>query len=243
MQKMKMSYSKLTTQCPQKFKYQYIDRIKGEPSLPLILGSAIHSALEQFYDYPSEDRKLKLLQNLFRKEWKYQRTKNKMMIAQSDEIEAGKKGLKMLENFIKNSFFEIPDPEQREEFVEVQLTDDIPFLGRIDRLDKTKDGYMVVDYKSGSLNKKYLDFNQLFTYAYLMKQQGFDVKKSVFYYLEPDEIVERKVVPAMLEDTKKQLIKRSRDVYEAIEADVFQVMEGPLCPWCDYQDRCPAKRL
>jgi|SRR6056297_1038195 len=247
MNKMKMSFSKITTfeQCPLKFKFQYINRFPTKTSPALLLGQTIHSTLEKFFDFSSEKRNLKLLKNLFRREWKIERNKLRdegdFEMDKVTEIEHGKRGLMMLENFFGSEL--MSEPVQREQFVEAKLDEEIQFLGRIDRLDKCmndgKEGFKVVDYKTGKLNERYLDFIQLFTYAWLMNEQGYKIFSSTFFYLEPNRVIEKTLSDEVFEQTKNTLIERSKPIISALEEDDFEPQKSALCPYCDYTAMCP----
>ncbi len=247
MNNMKMSFSKITTyeQCPLKFKFQYINRFPTKTSPALLLGQTIHSSLEKFFDFGPDKRSLKILKNLFRREWKITRNKLREQgdfeMDQKTEIEHGKRGLLMLENFFESELNS--EPEQREQFVEASLTDEIQFLGRIDRLDKVlhdgKEGFRVVDYKTGKLNERFLDFIQLFTYAWLMNEQGYKIYSSSFFYLESNKIVEKTLSEELFKQTREKLIERSLPVLKSLEEDDFKPKKTALCPYCDYMRMCP----
>jgi len=252
---MKMSFSKINTfeQCPLKFQYQYVNRYPTSKSPALLLGQTVHESLNLFFNYNRDRRTVKLLQKIFREEWKKERNKlrksGELEIDKKTEAEYGRRGLVMLENFYKSSMN--ADPDQREEFAEAELKppagkgqESIPFLGRVDRFDKVvvngTEGFRVVDYKTGKFNERYLDFIQLFSYAWLMSTQGFKVLSAAYYYLEPDRIVEKRVSEEVFVKTQKNLLERSLPVYKALETGEFAPTPSKLCPWCDFQKLCPA---
>jgi putative RecB family exonuclease len=247
---MKMSYSKLSTfeQCPLKFKFQYVNRFPTASSPALLLGQTIHSALDKYFSFSEDRRSLSILKNLFRSEWKMERNKlreqGNLDMDKETEIEHGKRGLIMLENFYSSSLNY--EPVEREEFVEAELKDGMPFLGRIDRLDKVRidgrEGFKVVDYKTGKLSERFIDFIQLFTYAWLMNEQGHRVIFSAFYYLEQNKLIEKPLNDTIYEQTRNKLIEKCLPVYEALETDTFEPKESALCPYCDYVRMCPLKQ-
>ena len=245
MQRMKMSYSKLSTfkLCPLKFKFQYLERKETIPSIALILGSSIHAVLEKVYDHKKEERTLEFLQKLFTTEWEMRKKKEDLITTQEQEKIIGKRSILMLENFLKSPLYLNSEPIQREEFAEMKLDNEICFVGRIDRVDKLNDCFIVVDYKTGKFNMKYLDFTQLFAYGLLMKNNGIDVKKSVFYYVESNVTIEKEVTPEILKKTNESLLSRSKEVYNSINTGNMKPVEGPLCGWCAFKNICPAKKV
>ena len=51
---MRLSYSSINTYetCPQKFKFQYEDRLPTSPSAALAFGDSLHQALHRFHSRP-----------------------------------------------------------------------------------------------------------------------------------------------------------------------------------------------
>jgi RecB family exonuclease len=54
MDPMRLSYSSINTYetCPQKFKFQYEDRLPTSPSPALAFGDSLHQALHRFHSRP-----------------------------------------------------------------------------------------------------------------------------------------------------------------------------------------------
>ena len=111
--------------CPQSFLFQYIYNLKQPITTALVKGSMCHTALEQLFDLPKADRTLPHLQNLFRKAWSQERSEHlQLFSSKSDEIQWGKEGLKLLENYIHAEDPQQVEPAKREMWVKAQLSID-----------------------------------------------------------------------------------------------------------------------
>lgn len=155
--------------CPQSFLFQYIYKIRQPTNQALATGTFCHSALEQVFELPPEDRTLPNLQNLFRKCWAQKRLADEYRhLFEEDnqrnvdaEIAWGKYSLSLLENYWKYedpSTVQRPNPVQREVWVRSQIPNgkDSSFLvrGIVDRFDMVRDeqknvALRLLDYKTG----------------------------------------------------------------------------------------------
>jgi RecB family exonuclease len=186
--------------CKQAFLFQYLWKLKQPTNKALIKGTLCHAALESFYEFDPKDRNLELLQNLFRKRYAAVRNEhlhlfnttvtsddnNNTTTATEEEITWGKEALELLANFARD----MPDlvkttPAKREVWVKADLQDaddntTFKVRGIVDRIDSTRDGLRIVDYKSGrapelkytaAVNQRILreNFFPLQTYAYLWR--------------------------------------------------------------------------
>src|SRR3989338_5960994 len=151
-QVMRTSYSALETYklCPQKYKFQEIDRVPAKKSKAALFGTHLHSTLKFMFSrdplFPTLDEVL----NYFREQWP---PPEKIEVTPEEKSLYFAAGEEMLKKFYANnapwnfnvvdleSRFEvlIEDPRRREAHV---------LAGRIDRIDKTEDGYEVIDYKT-----------------------------------------------------------------------------------------------
>jgi len=255
--------TQLTTyqQCPLKYKCSRDPEIRDkyrQPSPQLYMGSAVHDALEVFFDIqrvPVSARTYDRLENLLRRAWagvdlspwkRGQREEERKRVFGDDkELEAswGKKALNLLYRY-----FLIADktvvPFTAEQFHETRLESGILIAGKIDRIDKMDDGSLkVIDYKTGKLPFKTDDESiaredlQLSMYAMVvMKKFGVPVSRCSLVFLAHDEEVGFAPSMQMLGEKAKVIA----DVVGQIESDTeFAPKKNHLCPWCEYREICP----
>lgn len=153
------------------------------------------------------------------------------------------------------------DPEARELHVEA-VTAGVTLHGFIDRLDTwtRADGtrlWAISDYKTGRVpgeGKSYSAttmarieneaFFAMKVYAllwYEMTGTVVDVLRLVYLRTGDRAGVKRMpVTPQMLERTRAQLASIWRSIESAARTETWQPRTGPLCPYCTFQDVCPA---
>ena len=142
--------------CPRSFYLSKIDKLKQKPSIHLIRGTAVHSAIEKFYkhkinrcanmDY-TELRQI--VGDLFRDEWKNKKEDFKTLDLAIDEIsffysDSQKMMINFLDDFIRDRGFEKPDP-----IIEKTLfSHKYLLLARLDKIDKYNLPHYVEDFKT-----------------------------------------------------------------------------------------------
>ncbi len=244
------SYSKVTCfeQCPLRYKFQYIDKIKTEieQSIEAFLGSLVHEALEKLYTDLKFQKLMKLndvldfYNDLWQKNW-------------NDAIVIVKKGYdkenyrKMGEKFLTDYYNHYKPFDKGKvlglettEFID--LDDKYKFHVRIDRLNEADDGvYEIHDYKTGGYlpEQARLDEDrQLALYSLWVLKTFGNVKKVklIWHYLAFDKEL-------VSERTQDQLMKLRRETIKAINkiesAKDFPSVVTKLCDWCQFRPICP----
>jgi len=243
------SHSKLGTylQCKQKYKFQYVDKIKSDyESVEAFMGKLVHATLEKLYKdlkFQKRNSKEELLAH-FVTNWNSQ-WHDKIMIVKEYTAEnyqdMGKK-------FIAD-YYDHYTPFDSITTLGLETADLMPLANgnqyhvRIDRLAYDKEGnYYVCDYKTNSSLKPQEELDedkQLAMYSLWVKQKYPDAKavKLVWYFLAFDKemISERNEVQLL------QLKKQTEEIIADIEAcQDFPTNVSALCNYCAYKTICPA---
>lgn len=226
----------LYEECPQKYKFRYIERIPEKPRHFFSFGSSVHLALEFFYGVKTLPApSLEEVLNYYRQNWISAGYKDKV---QEEEYFAD--GEDILKRFYQKhiSDFKIPF------FVEYKFDfkiNGVPITGRIDRIDKTPDGKLwVTDYKTGKALEKerVLTDGQLTLYQVACEELlGAPVARLSFYHLPTlkEQIIERHS-----EDIVSDLRKKVTRVADSITQELFEPLPSEQkCRWCDYKILCP----
>jgi len=243
------SYSRLGCfeQCPGKYKYQYIERVKTdiETSVEAFLGSMCHETLEKIYVQKRFmiTMELKDVLEYYNSQWK--KNWNDAIVIVRDEYNQEnyrKLGEKYIEDFYKR-YHPFDDARtiglETQKFVEIG---DHKMHVRIDRLALSKDGtYEVHDYKTSNSLPTQQDVDndkQLALYGYGVKVMYPDAKqiKLIWHYLAFDKDMESQRTDEQLEDLKKDVIEQIKTVESATE---FPFKKTALCSWCQFQPICP----
>ena len=245
------SHSRLSTfeQCPQKFKFHYIDKVETEieESVEAFLGSRTHETLEKLYrdlQYQKEntlDDLLGFSHDDWEKNW-------------TDSIVIVRKGynkdnyLKMAEKFITDYYKRYKPFDQGktisiEDRILINLDEsgDYKLQGFIDRLVETKDGYYEIhDYKTNSrlpLPEYIENDRQLALYSIGVKEKYPDVKdvRLIWHFVAFDKEIDSTRTDEELEKLKKDTIQ----LIDKIESeDNYPTNSSKLCDWCEYKTIC-----
>ncbi len=226
----------LYNECPQKYKFKYIDKVPEKPRHFFSFGQSVHTALEFFYDV--KEPKAPSLEDVlkhYREKWVSAGYKD-----ENQETEYFELGRGIIARFHDKhaKTFALPFSVEYQFDFEV---DGVPVTGRIDRVDKLPDGRLhVLDYKTGKqLQTGRIDTDAQLTMYQLAceKQLGVEVAELTFYHLPT--LKEHKAFrrPAPLVDELKSKIVLTA---ESITKERFDPAPGETkCKWCDYKPICP----
>jgi len=263
---MRTSYSAIDTylQCPQKYKFQEIDRIRVPKSFEAIFGTIIHETLKFTFErnplYPTLDEVI----NHFREHWPTHDvlTKSatndplKRPLSPDEEKIYFEEGVRMLKRFYEKNApwnFSVVDLESRfEVLLQDEKTGESHILaGIIDRIDKHPDGtYEIIDYKTSKRmpSQDMLDRNlQLSLYSLGLNKRWphiniEDIKLSLYFLKHEEKLTTKRNLEA-IEKTKAHILKTIAEIQERLkEHKEFEPMPSVLCNWCEYRPQCPAWR-
>ena len=245
----KTSYSALETfkQCPQKYKFKIIDKIKVPKLKEAVFGNTIHETLKYFHSTSPVSPTLNDLLNYYKEIW------NSEPFDEQEDLIYFSEGVKMLKNYYQHFLkekdkFVVLDTESRFEIpIENPETGQkCTLVGIIDRIDKLSDGSIrVVDYKttkrlpSQTEADKNLQFS-LYCLAVLrrwpkLKEEKPENIKLSFHYLKHNEILTTQRTQAQLKEVEEEVWQRISE----IEKSDFRPTPSVLCDWCGYKNICP----
>jgi RecB family exonuclease len=223
-----------------KYRYRYLQRIPAPPVAAAIFGDTVHRTLRDFYQQALESKKptKKDLLNLLEKNWSDEGYSSK-----AHEKRMKKEAVRMLRKFYDQSY----DPDRLPKYLEQQFVikakKGLRIGGRIDRIDETKTGLEIIDYKTGKeMDQKELDQSlQMSVYALaatdpgVLKQNPEDVVLS-FYFLKTGKKKTTQRTKKELSQAKKELVKKAKE----IEKSSFEPRPGVWCDFCEYKLICEA---
>ncbi len=233
-----LSFSSISlyAECPQKYKFRYIDRIPEKPKHYFSFGSSVHLALEYFYGVktPPPPSLLEVLA-YYKEHWIKAGYKD-----QAQEAQYFKEGEGILTLFYEKH---IPD-YQVPLFVEYHFNmeiDGVPVTGKVDRVDRMPDGrFSVVDYKTGKAlaNNRVSTDEQLTMYQLACeKLLGAEVCRLSFYHLPSlSEQVSLRHPPEQVKALERKIVSTAESISRAQFAPAPSEKK---CFWCDYKPLCP----
>lgn len=236
---MKISYSGLDTftQCPAKYKFQYIERIRTPKSKEAIFGTLIHDCLKVLHEPSrpiplSEDELLKYFAN----KWD-----NSAYPDKQEEAFAFHQGVDILKNYyLRNQGVRYNILTLETSFV-VPISDS-QISGRIDRIDKLDDGtFEIIDYKTSRKMPSQEDVDRNFQlsvyYLGLINRWPHIQNKSIklsLYFLKHGEKISTARTKEQIEQSKERIVS----LIGQIQQSKFEPKPNPLCDWCAYQAYC-----
>jgi putative RecB family exonuclease len=248
---MRISYSSLETftVCPAKFKFGAIDKIKVPQSKEAFFGTIIHETLRMLHDPakivpPTEEEVLKYFSNRWVPE---------MWADKDEESIAFSQGVKILKEYYQKNYptnFNIVDLETRfdAQVFDKDSNENHLITGKIDRIDKIKNGFEIIDYKTSKKMppQKSIDENlQLSTYHLgianrwpSIEEKNAKVKLSL-YFLRHSEKLSTERTAEQLNETREKILRIIRQIKEMEEKEEFKPRANALCDWCGYQKWCP----
>ena len=233
-----LSHSSITlyNECPQKYKFRYIDLIPGKPRHFFSFGRSVHWALEFFYGVKTPvSPTLDVLLQTYKEEWMSDGYRDPFQ-----EHEYFEEGKRILKAFHEKHAKDYHVPLFVEYGFEVEV-EGVPVKGFIDRVDKLADGRLaLMDYKTGKgIAEGRVEIDpQLTMYQYACETLlGDDVGELIFYHLPTLKEHRASRHPVRLVDELKVRIVSTAD---AITQEKFDPKPSEMvCRWCDYNPICP----
>ena len=240
-----LTHSRMGTyeQCPKKYFYEYVLRLKGEPTYPEYgkLGSMGHKIIEDFYEHVTipcdpENHFDDLIGRLYKNEFKdIEDYKRHMLDGLVIFLQMEIKRYDRLEN--KDIF----KPKYSELYLKSNIAG-IRFTGRIDAIYEEPDGMLTaVDYKLTSSNSIGETQRQQGTvYAIMLEQElGIKFESFNFWFLRHGPNKKRVIKTVKITDKLiKEVNQKVFNLAEQINELRFECKQSYLCRFCGYESVC-----
>lgn len=231
-------------QCPRRWRFRYVERLPEPPGVEALVGTFAHQVLEFLMQKAPSVRSKDEAKRIARAVWPD--------LAESDDY----RDLELSDDdalafrwrawHAIEGLWHLEDPatvevEATEEQVSVILGD-VPFRGVVDRLERTDDGLVVSDYKSGrapAARHAPERLQQVLLYAAAVAEQtGEQPVRAQLLYLG-QRVVATEVTPVEIGEAVDRLESTWNAIAEACDVDDFEARPGPLCGYCAYAEHCP----
>lgn len=241
---MRISYSAFDTyqNCPLKYKFSAIDKIRTPKSKEAVFGSVLHDTMKFIHTpgilSPTLDQALEHFGN----HW------NPAVFDTPDEERAAfTQGVKMIDDYYRKNNpadFNIANLESRFQ-IEIGKDNDKHIIsGIIDRIDRTEDGWEIIDYKTTKkmpTQERVENDVQLSVYLraflsyYPEEAKHLEHIKVSLYFLKHGVKLSAHRTTEQLAETEKIFL----ETIKLIEEQKFEPRVSALCDWCGYQNICP----
>lgn len=247
---MRLSYSGLDTykQCPLKYKYQYVDKIRTPKSKDAVFGTLVHNVLKFVHEPGFFPPSLEDALDRFARGWN-----TEIWDSEAEERSAFAQGVDMITKYYRDNDPRAFDIIALESPFQLDVTDpdkpDVPHTikGIIDRIDKTPTGYEIIDYKTArkmpsqesvDKNLQLTIYLKAFLARYPKERDNLGNITVSLYYVKHGT----KLSSTRTEDDLRRVDELFVESIRQIEAGGFDPHVNPLCDWCGYQKMCPMWR-
>lgn len=241
------------TDCALAFRFSAIDRIPQPPTVAMVRGTLVHSALEGLLALDASDRNRETASACLASAVARLPEDPEWLELALDEA-ATTKFLADAESLV-GRYFEIEDPTTIEP-VGLELPVEHPLFagdadrpvvlrGIIDRLERDATGSLVVtDYKTGRAPAEGYQQSRLtgvHIYALLCERiHGERPAKVRLLYLGSPAVVEASPTDQSTRQIERKLVSIWSAIETACQREDFRPKKSKLCSWCAYQQWCPA---
>jgi len=246
------SHSRLSSfeQCPLKFKFRYIDKIKPEieETIESFLGHKVHETLKFLHEEVIKGVIIQLDDVLrhFIEIWNKDFNNEIKIVKQEYNAEHYfHQGIKFLiDYFLKNSpFKDNTIATEKRIIINLDSEGKYKLQGYIDRLVYNKENniYEIHDYKTNGFLKSQEELDkdrQLALYAIGIRNNFDNVKevRLIWHFLAFNKKIISKRTEQEFEKLKQEIIELIDKIESTTE---FLPNQGKLCEWCEFQNTCP----
>ena len=225
---------------------RYEAALKAKPTEYLVLGNALHYAIEHAYDGERE-WKIQVASELFLKEFRRQVEADEVFVTWPRMKKHEAEGVEMLELFdyaIAQGKVPLISPTNEKEF-RIPFEEEVVIVGKIDRIDEEDGEYIVTDYKSGKKKPDawFLRHDLQFTcYAWACQElYGKMPKKLVWHNLRTGDLLETERTQRDIDELKTMMHNALAMNRQGIR---YRVYHTAVCNWCEFQgDVCDDREL
>lgn len=238
--------------CPLKYKFKYIDEIKGGiESVETFLGSRVHDTLEHLYkclrngQLLSEEETLAFYESIWAANWSEAVQIVDPVIRPENYRKIGRKCVQ--DYYLHYQPFDkgwIVDIEKRLD-IKLDAEGHYRMVGFVDRIDKAGDGiFEIHDYKTNRSLPSQADKDrdrQLALYEIGLRESIADIKEVVliWHFMRFDQEIRSRRSEKELEQLRLAMISKIQKIEAATEQNNFPAQESILCNWCEYRPLCP----
>lgn len=234
-------------QCPLLYRLRAIDRIPEPKTRAQVLGTVVHSVLEELYGLDqaerAPERAVGLVPEAVEQFYAVDGGAEVVPLSSRAEFEAEVAAL-------VSALYGVEDPRRFspascEQYLVTATASGTPLHGYLDRVDVAPAGEVrVVDYKTGKPpNPRFQDqamFQMRFYALMYQRIHGVLPAQLKLIYLKNGSWLTLSPDLASLVETETQLDVLWSEIVRAGESGIFAPRTSRLCDWCNHQALCPA---
>jgi len=226
--------------CPLKYKFRHLVRVPVQPHHSLVFGRVLHNAIHFLLHKKMAGKEVSEedLNREYERIWV-----NEGFLSREHEEARKKAGREVLKRFFRREQASGLVPQFLEKSFKWQA-DRVRFTGRWDRIDRLKDGAVIVDFKATAVknqkeaDKKASDSLQMDIYALsFLKTMDGPLVETQLHFLESDLIGHAAKTEKELERARQKITTAE----EGIRGSDFPAKpDWHTCSYCDFKAICPS---
>lgn len=226
----------LYLECPRRYWWNYInpETKSKQPTRPYFtMGDHVHNALKHFFNLPPSRRTKPVLIGLLNDHWQKKSGPDGGFWNEQIEQEYKERAQLMLSAFFDREDMTIEPLWASDRLITAGVSEQLSFMGKIDRVDSLPDGLHIIDYKTSREERE--DEWQLPMYA-VMARRFFKkpVVKLSYLFLETGSWLSVPANPAREAWTIGRVQQIVDSMPHAQEQSVWICRDGDGCTHCDY---------
>jgi putative RecB family exonuclease len=230
-------------ECPQKYRFAYVENIQPVINEKVFLGEVFHSALEHCFQQrisgspPADDA----VEIFFRAAFE-EGAAEREIAWQSPRGETRERGLAFLRYFLKNVA-----PAMRPLMVEKELCAELPASGVLLKgvIDLVEEDFGITDFKTTTSRwseSRVRNSPQMIIYKYLFDRcfgpVPASLKYEIFYGKKAGNVRHQTLLVVPAADAVDSLLAMIEHVVERIDSGAFQPNVTPFCRYCEFRSLC-----
>lgn len=223
--------------CPKKYYYAHVIKIPLLENQNLMYGTAIHAALDHYFNRKIKGQKVSLKQLIRDYD---QAFKNVGFITREHEEQRHKQGIETLTKFYDEDQKSGEVPSGVETIFEF-FEDGVKINGRYDVIYGHNDKIEIRDFKTSDVknqkdaDRRIKESTQMMIYALAWYEKNKVIPKTTLHFIESDLKGETKYSKKELDSTKKMIF----EVADGIKTNNFSAKPDLFsCKYCPYRDIC-----
>ena len=230
--------------CARRWKFKYVDRQPEPSGQAALVGTFAHQVLELLCEVPAAERTQEQAKTLAKQAWPEFETDQDYMVLSLDAD--GARAFRWQAWLSIAGLWDLEDPAKvnvvsTEQKVTVDLGH-VPFVGVVDRVDRTAGKLVVSDYKSGTLpgaRWRSDKVQQVMLYAEALHSSMDEISDRARLLYLGQRILDVRVTERRIEEAVEDLGQTWDRIGTACGSDTFDPQPTVLCGWCPFVSQCP----
>ncbi len=197
------------------------------------MGDNVHNALKYFFNVDPDKRTKTILLNLLENQWRKRPGRAGGFWTPEIEHDYKTRAQLMLSSFFDREDMSVRPVWASDKIIRAGVSEELEFMGKIDRVDQTSEGLHIIDYKTSREERE--DEWQLPMYA-VMARRFFNkpIAQLSYVFLETGSWISVPANPARENYTIGRIQQIVESMPHSQDKNAWQCSDAETCTHCDY---------